>query len=148
MVKVYRDEGISGSLFDRPAMKELIAYLDENPTERFVIIFNDLARFARNLSVHLKLKTELISRGVRLECPNFNFEDTPEGEFIENVLASKAQLDRQQNRRQVIQKMKARLDGHYVDRAGVEPAISAMRMRRITNCANGPCGYIVPNSVI
>lgn len=35
-----------------------------------------------------------------------------------------------------------------VDRAGVEPAVSAMRMRRITNCANGPIQrqFIIPEN--
>jgi site-specific DNA recombinase len=111
--KVFADEGISGGLFDRPEMFQLIEYLDEHIDEQFVIIFDDLARFARDLKVHLKLKTELVSRGATLESPNFQFEDSPEGEFIENVLASKAQLDRHQNRRQVIQKMKARAESGY-----------------------------------
>src|SRR3989344_6154074 len=110
---VFPDDGVSGGLFDRPAMKRLIAYLDEHPAEDYVIIFDDLARFARDLEVHLKLRKELVGRGAKLECLNFNFEDSPEGIFIENVLASKAQLDRQQNRRQVIQKMKARLENGY-----------------------------------
>jgi len=112
--KVFADEGVSGGLFDRPAMLQLIEYLDQHLDEQFVIIFDDLARFARELKVHLKLKTELVARGATLESPNFQFEDSPEGEFIENVLASKAQLDRHQNRRQVIQKMKARIEsGHW-----------------------------------
>ncbi len=110
---VFPDDGVSGGLFERPAMKQLIAYLDEHPAEDYVIIFDDLARFARDLEVHLKLRKELVGRGAKLECLNFNFEDSPEGIFIENVLASKAQLDRQQNRRQVIQKMKARLEAGY-----------------------------------
>ncbi|HLD01952.1 MAG TPA: recombinase family protein [Patescibacteria group bacterium] len=110
---VFPDDGVSGGLFDRPAMKRLIDYLDNHPTEEYVIIFDDLARFARDLEVHLKLRKDLIGRGAKLECLNFNFEDSPEGIFIENVLASKAQLDRQQNRRQVIQKMKARIENGY-----------------------------------
>jgi len=111
--KVFADEGVSGGLFDRPAMLQLIDYLDTHAYEQFVIIFDDLARFARDLQVHLKLKTELVSRGATLESPNFKFEDSPEGEFIENVLASKAQLDRHQNKRQVIQKMKARAESGF-----------------------------------
>src|SRR3989344_7047855 len=94
-------------------MQKLIKYLDDHSFEEYVIIFDDLARFARDLEVHLKLRKELVGRGAKLECLNFNFEDSPEGIFIENVLASKAQLDRQQNRRQVIQKMKARLENGY-----------------------------------
>ena len=113
VAKVFLDEGISGGLFERPKMREIIKYLDEHLSERFVIIFDDLARFARDLEVHLKLKTQLVSRGATLESPNFTFEDSPEGEFIEHVLASKAELDREQNKRQVIQKMKARLEAGY-----------------------------------
>lgn len=113
VVEVFPDEGVSGGLFERPAMRRLIDYLDAHPFDKFVIIFDDLSRFARDLSVHLRLKTELKSRGAKFECLNFNFEDSPEGEFIENVIASKAQLDRQQNKRQVIQKQKARMELGY-----------------------------------
>lgn len=113
VAEVFHDDGVSGGLFDRPDMQRLIQYLDSHPYEQFAIVFDDLARLARDLQVHLKLKTELVGRGAKLECPNFTFEDSPEGEFIENVLASKAQLDRQQNKRQVVQKMKARLELGY-----------------------------------
>lgn len=44
---------------------------------------------------------------------NFNFEDTPEGEFIETIMAAQGQLERKQNARQVSQKMKARLERGY-----------------------------------
>src|SRR3989344_5133689 len=72
---VFPDDGVSGGLFDRPAMKRLIDYLDNHPTEEYVIIFDDLARFARDLEVHLKLRKDLIGRGAKLECLNFNIED-------------------------------------------------------------------------
>lgn len=111
---VFGDEGISGALFERPAMKKLIAYLDKFPHEKFVVIFDDLKRFARDYQVHLKLKLELIkTRGVKLECLNFNFDDSLEGEFAEGVIALQAELERKQNRRQVIQKQKARLEAGY-----------------------------------
>jgi len=112
--KVFRDEGVSGGLFERPAMNALLKYIDDHPHKRYVVVFDDLSRLARDINVHLRLKMELSKiRGARLECPNFNFEDSPEGEFIENIIASKAQLDRQQNRRQVIQKQSARLERGY-----------------------------------
>ena len=109
--KVFRDQGISGKLFERPAMQQLIAYLDSHKNERFVIIFDDLKRFARDVEVHLHLRTELVSqRGAKLECLNFNFEDSPAGRFVEMVIAGAAQLEREQNQIQVVQKMKARLE--------------------------------------
>jgi len=49
-----------------------------------------------------------------------NFADTREGEFIETILAAQGQLERKQNRRQVIQKMKARFEqGFWIFRAPV-----------------------------
>ena len=107
--KVFPDEGVSGGLFERPAMKELLAYLDAHPYKSYVVIFDDLSRFARDVAVHIRLKAEIMARGAKIECLNFNFEDNPESEFAELVLASASQLTRKQNTRQVMQKMRARL---------------------------------------
>ncbi len=97
----------------RPAMRALIEYIDAHPTHDYVVIFDDLKRFARDVVNHLKLRRALDSRGVTVECPNFTFEDTPEGDFVETILAAGAELERKQNKRQVVQKMKARLEAGY-----------------------------------
>lgn len=45
---------------------------------------------------------------------NFRFEDTPEGEFVETMMAAQGTLERRQNRRQTMQKMKSRVErGFY-----------------------------------
>ena len=110
VMKVFPEKGLTGALFDRPAMKELVAFLDGHPFEKYVVIFDDLKRFARDVLVHWQLKAHLLSRGVTLECPNFHFEDSPEGRLVENVAAATNQYERESNKRQVLQKMKARLD--------------------------------------
>ncbi len=110
---VFPDDGVSGGLFERPGMKKLITHLEVHKIENYVIIFDDLSRLARDVKVHLQLKSELVGRGAKLESPNFNFEDSPEGELIENVAAATSQYERQKNRRQVIQKMKARLESGF-----------------------------------
>ena len=114
VVKVFSEEGISGALFDRPKMKELIDFLAQPTNERCVIIFDDLKRFATDYQVHLRLKLELVkARNAVLECLNFNFEDSPEGEFVEGVVALTSELERKQNSRQVVQKQTARLANGY-----------------------------------
>ncbi len=115
VIKCFQDKAISGGadLLDRPAMIELFNFLDTHPTEKFTVIFDDLKRFARSTAIHLKLRQELNSREVILLCPNFKFEDSPEGEFVETIIAAQGQLERQQNKRQVCQKMKARLEDGY-----------------------------------
>jgi len=113
IIEVFPDEAISGALFQRPAMQQLIAYLDSHQEEAFVVIFDDLSRFARDVKTHIQLKAELISRGAKLECLNFNFDDSEESEFAELILAASNQYQRKSNRRQVIQKMRARIEKGY-----------------------------------
>lgn len=113
IARVFPDEGVSGGLFERPGMKEMIAYIDSHPGEQYVVIFDDLSRFARDLKVHIQLKAEFTSRDVKLECLNFDFEESEESEYAEMILAAGNQYQRKQNKRQVIQKMKARAEMGY-----------------------------------
>jgi DNA invertase Pin-like site-specific DNA recombinase len=102
-----------GDFMQRPAMRQLLAYIDASPHRSFVVVFDDLKRFARDTEFHLKLRDAFRRRDVLLACLNYNFEDSPEGRFAETVFAAQAELERHQNRRQVIQKMKARLERGY-----------------------------------
>lgn len=114
IVEVFRDSYTGGGDFwNRPAMRELLEYVDAHPTECFTVIFDDLKRFARDTQFHWKLRAEFNTRGIKPECLNFNFEDTPEGGFIETIMAAQGELERKQNKRQVIQKMAARLNAGY-----------------------------------
>ena len=100
----------AGDFMKRPAMKEMLDYIDANPQQKFVVVFDDLKRLARDVEAHFKLRTAFRIRDVELRCPNYNFDESEEGEFVELIFAGQAQLERKQNRRQVIQKMKARLE--------------------------------------
>jgi DNA invertase Pin-like site-specific DNA recombinase len=114
VVKTFKDSFSGGGDFmDRPAMASLLGFLDKNLLTNYVVIFDDLKRFARDTVFHIKLRQAFDARGAKVECPNFTFEDTPEGSFIETVLAAQNELERKQNQRQVIQKMKARLEKGY-----------------------------------
>jgi len=112
--KVFKDSFTGGGDFlRRPGMFELLGYLESKPYENFVIVFDDLKRLARDTGFYLKLKMEFKARGATVESPNFTFEATDENVFIETVLVAQGELERKQNRRQVIQKMKARLEAGY-----------------------------------
>ena len=109
-----------GDFMNRPGMVALLAYLDANPNENYVVIFDDLKRYARDTEFHLKLRREMAVRGAVRECLNFNFEDTPEGKFVETIIAAQSELEREQIGRQSKQKMMARLEqGYWVFRAPV-----------------------------
>jgi site-specific DNA recombinase len=104
-----------GDFMQRPGMRAMLAYLEAQKGRPYTVIFDDLKRFARDTEFHIKLRREFAELGASIECLNFNFEDTPEGRFIETIIAAQGQLEREQNKRQVVQKMRARIEkGYYV----------------------------------
>lgn len=111
--KVFHDDGVSGGLFDRPAMKALIKYLEAHPFKKYIVIFDDIKRLARDVEVHFKIRSELTSRGATVESPRFKIEETPAGKFVETMLAASAEFERNENRLQVMSRMKARLQDGY-----------------------------------
>jgi site-specific DNA recombinase len=111
---VFPDDASGGGDFmNRPGMVALLSYLDAQPSKDYVIIFDDLKRFARDTEFHIKLRREFLRRGAKIECLNFKLDDSPEGKFVETIFAAQGELEREQNRRQVIQKMKARVEKGY-----------------------------------
>jgi DNA invertase Pin-like site-specific DNA recombinase len=111
--RVFADDYSGGGDFwARPGLRDLLGFLEEQADEH-AVIFDDIKRFARDTIFHLKLRQELAARNAVPLCPTFRFDDTPEGEFVETVIAATAELERKQNRRQVIRRMQARLEAGY-----------------------------------
>ncbi len=119
--KIFQDDVSGGGDFmNRKGMVELLKYLKKNNEHNYVVIFDDLKRFARDTMFHLKLRAEFAQYQVKIECLNYHFEDTPEGKFVETIHAAQGQLEREQIGRQTTQKMHARLEqGYAVFRAPV-----------------------------
>ena len=109
----FPDTITGGDFMKRPGMVALLSYLDAQPDKNYVVIFDDLKRFARDTRFHLDLRDAFRARGAIIECLNFKFDDTPEGEFIETIMAAQGALERKQNGRQVAQKMRARMQNGY-----------------------------------
>jgi site-specific DNA recombinase len=112
---VFHDDASgAGDFMKRPGVVALLGFLEQHP-DGYIVVFDDLKRFARDTLFHLRLRQALGTFRAVVECLNFNFEDTPEGQFVETVFAAQGELERLQNRRQVVQKMKARVErGYYV----------------------------------
>lgn len=113
VVAVFRDEGISGAIFERKGISELFDYISKHPFDKFSVIVDDPSRIARDVKVHSMIREQLRKMEADLISPNFQFDDTPEGELGENLIASINQYNLKANRRQVIQKQKARLEKGY-----------------------------------
>lgn len=133
-----------GDFMKRPGMVALLSFLDAQPNERFVVIFDDLKRFARDTRFHLDLREAFRKRGAQIECLNFKFDETPEGEFIETIMAAQGALERKQNGRQVAQKMKARMQsGYWTHSAPIGYKYQAVRGRGKMLVLDEPLATIV-----
>jgi len=112
--KVFHDDVSGGGDFaKRPGMIALLSYLENNQKTDYVVIFDDLKRLARDTMFHWQLRHAMANFGARLECLNYTFDESPEGEFVETLFAAQGQLERKQIGRQTRQKTKARLEAGY-----------------------------------
>ncbi len=133
-----------GDFMQRPGMLALLSFLDAQPNERFVVIFDDLKRFARDTRFHLDLRDAFRRRDATIECLNFKFDDSPEGEFIETIMAAQGALERKQNGRQVAQKMKARMQsGYWIHNPPIGYRYETIRGRGKMLVANPPFDCII-----
>jgi len=113
--KVFTDTATGGGSFEenRAGQVEIIKHIDKYPFRKFKVVVDDQSRIARDTKAYITFKEQLKNRDVEFASPNFTFDDSPEGEYIGIVTQAGHQLQRQVNRRQVIQKMKARMEAGY-----------------------------------
>src|ERR1035437_3927265 len=68
-IKTFPDSFSGGGDFmKRPAMREMLSYVDAHPHKKFVIVFDDLKRFARDTKFHFDLRTALKARNILPKC--------------------------------------------------------------------------------
>ena len=114
VVKVFKDEGVSGGVIDREGMQKLLDYLDTHShKDDYVVIIDDLKRLARDITGHFTLRRAITSRKAAIESPSHKFGEGAEDIFLESILAATAELERNQNKRQVRNRMQARLEAGY-----------------------------------
>lgn len=112
--KSFRDSFTGmGDYLERPAMAALIKYVSQNRNKKYVVVFDDIKRFARDAYQHLRLRAALKAMDVEVRSPNFNFQEDEYGWFMELMSAGQAEVERRSNKKQVLQKMKARLEAGY-----------------------------------
>ena len=111
---VFRDEGVSGGIIDREGMQRVLDLLDrEADTGEWVVVIDDIKRLARDLIGHFTLRKAIQTRGATLESPSHKFGNEPEEVFVESIMAATAELERNQNKKQVRNRMQARLEAGY-----------------------------------
>jgi site-specific DNA recombinase len=113
VLDVFREEGLSGKLLDRPNMKAMLSYLKQHKHEKLVVIIDDISRLARDIETHLHLRAAITSAGGKLESPSIEFGDDSDSRLVEHLLASVAAHQREKNAEQVHNRMRARMMNGY-----------------------------------
>ena len=114
MVKTFADKAVSGSLTERPAMKELLSFLRQHRKDNVRVIIDDISRLARGVMTHFALRQAIVSAGGLLESPSREYGDDPEDDVLEIIEAVFAGEARRKNTEQTRNRQEARfLNGYY-----------------------------------
>lgn len=113
VIRTFHEKGVSGGLMDRPSFNDLIAFIKAQRSEGIVVIIDDISRFARDIESHWTLRRTLKDIGGKLESPSITFGEDSDSVLIENLLASVSQHQRQKNREQTTNRMRARTMNGY-----------------------------------
>ena len=112
VLRVFSDEGVSGSLPNRPAIRETLAFL-ATQKESCIVIVDDISRLARGMDAYIELRSLFYAHRAIIESPNPGFGETSHEHFVGNILASVAAYQRDANAEQVKNRMRARLLNGY-----------------------------------
>lgn len=107
VVAVYREEGESAKTADRTELRRALEDLTGRRRRGVThLVVYDLSRFARSTEDHLSIRGLLRRHGIELVAATQPIQNTPEGRFMETVLAGVAQLDNELRARRVTEGMR------------------------------------------
>ncbi len=115
--KTFTEKGLTaGNDFrNRPEILSLLKYLDDHSKTNYIVVVDDISRWARHTKFHLELREELRKRKAFLASPSLPFilDDSPESRYFETCLAAQAQCELERNKRRSHTRMRARLEMGY-----------------------------------
>lgn len=114
VIAVFTDD-MSGGVATRPGFDAMLRYIRANRKKGLVVVIDDISRMARDVRAHFDLKHAIFKAGATLESPSIEFGEDSDALFVEHVLASAAQHQRQKNGEQARNRMRARMmNGYWV----------------------------------
>jgi len=90
---VFREEGVSAKIMDRPKLSEMLEYCAKNKGKIHYCIVWKVDRLARKSEYHHIIKAQLAKYGVKLLSVTEPIGDDPTGSLMESMLAAFAQFD-------------------------------------------------------
>lgn len=115
-IVVYSDEGISGSLLERPGLTKLRDAISRKEID--VLICRDPDRLARNLAHQLIIADECEKYGTELIFTGWDWQKTPEGQLFFAIRGAVSQYEREKIRERMkrgkMQKAKSGLEPNRI----------------------------------
>lgn len=87
VVEIFHEEGFSGNALDRPGINKMLVWLNENRTERPVIIVDDFTRIARDFTALNALNMAIAEAGGKLKSVSFDLGENEQA-FLFTIKAS------------------------------------------------------------
>ncbi len=90
---IFREEGVSAKLIDRPKLAALLDYCAKNKGKITHCIIHKVDRLARRSEYHHIIKAQLAKIGIKLVSVTEPITDDPMGNLMESMLAAFAEFD-------------------------------------------------------
>ena len=105
-LKLFREEGVSAKTLKRPAMQEMIEYINENSSEIDYIVVYQVDRLSRNVPDFVDFGRFLYSHKIELRDSTSHLESSESDELIQTLHAAVAQHENKKQSRRVTDNMK------------------------------------------
>lgn len=93
VVKVFREEGVSAKMMQRPEFMAALDFLKEQKRKVRYFVMYKIDRISRNVEDQAIIMKTLRDAGVELKSASENIDDTPAGALLRNILWSFADFD-------------------------------------------------------
>lgn len=96
IIDIFRDEGVSGTLADRPALAEMMVSLEQNGLGIHTVIIERVDRLARDLMVQETIIDDLKKSGVSIlsAADGDLLQDDPTRKLVRQVLGAISEYDK------------------------------------------------------
>ncbi|WP_182141912.1 recombinase family protein [Schaalia sp. JY-X169] len=92
VVKEFVERGVSGTTTNRPALQEMLRYLEEESGNIDYVIVHKIDRLARNRADDVEINQRFAEYGVRLVSTSENIDQTPGGLLLHGIMSSIAEF--------------------------------------------------------
>lgn len=92
VVKEFVERGVSGTSTNRPALKAMLRYLEEEDGSIDYVVVHKIDRLARNRADDVAITAKLDECGARLVSTSENIDQTPGGLLMHGIMSSIAEF--------------------------------------------------------